>query len=166
MWVEVNQRILYAYKRACIQMQDRSILVPNNLSHAFVVSFLLQKCVSMQLGRFINAWNNHPIPGSGSPIEFVNSRKNYELPENVLPSVADAVALYQQTHSTAKFTSPHTFVEDIIPDGMKEERDRLFEEILEEKLEIIVNATANGDFSQFENCFSRLVEVQDSFFIE
>jgi hypothetical protein len=47
MWVEVNQRILYSYKRACIGMQDTSVLVPNNLSHAFVLSWLLQKCVSV-----------------------------------------------------------------------------------------------------------------------
>lgn len=166
MWVEVNQRILYAYKRACIHMQEKSVLVPNNLSHAFVLSWLLQKCVSIQLERFIDAWNHHPIPKSGPPVAFLAQRKNYILAEGVVPKVDDAVALYIQTHPSAELTIPHHFVEDIIPEENMIERDKLFERILEINLEEIVNSTANNNFTPFENCFLKLITIQESFFLQ
>lgn len=146
-------------------MQNNSLLVPNNLSHAFCLSWLLQKCVSFQLGRFIAAWNEHPIPKSGIPAHALGTKKNYILPQGILPNTQEALALYQQTNNKATLTDPHAFVEDIVPEEMRSERNRKFEEIFG-NLEEIANSMANSDYIPFQNSFSQMIQIQESFFIK
>jgi hypothetical protein len=147
-----------------LELQNEGTLNPNNLCHAFTISWFLQKCVALQLSRFIAAWNEHPIPRSGVPSAAIVAKKNFAIPEIELPTVGHAVALYTSANQTAKLTDPHYFCEDIVPEERKQERDEMFENILEQNLESIVNSMANKEYTLFKQCFIQLLSVETSFF--
>lgn len=150
---------IYRFKYACLQMQEMSLLDPNNLVHAFTISWLLQKCVSYQISKFILAWNEHPIPRSGIPSRALMNKKNFALAEGVLPSCDYALELYP-----TQLIEPSYFCQDVVPNEFKEDRNKKFEDLINKELEKIVSTTVNNNFIHFQNCFQQMILIVELYF--
>lgn len=149
-WVEVNQRILYPYKYACLELQQASALDMNNMCHAFTISYLLRVFIPIQLDKFINAWNQHPIPKSGIPADALANKRNYGLPSFYLPDAIHAVEMYLNERPTAQITAQHDFVNDLVAEERREQRNASFGQVLENLVTAnIVNTVSNYEFQLF-----------------
>ena len=72
---------------------------------------MLRKVCFVGLQRFIEAWNNHPIPHKGIPNTLQASRNGTTAINPVdIPSKSDAVATYRQQGGS--LTDPGEFRED------------------------------------------------------
>jgi hypothetical protein len=134
----------------------------NNLVHAFVISHLLRILVPPQLDAFISAWNHHPIPRSGIPIKAVDNRKNFLIPENLLPGSGYAINLYCSVRNS-KFTPEHHFVDDLVSTHeLRNNRDLQFANtIAKSGQENIIKNVINYNFVEFDNCFLQCVAIMD-----
>lgn len=155
----MNSRVLYPYKYACKYLEEYSILNTNDVVQSFIISFLLRALIPSQIGKFINAWNHHPIPRSGLPINSLNWRKNYSIPENFIPTADQAIEIYK-TVRNADFTEPHHFVEDIIPLQHRNQRDEKFLNVIEEiGVEKINSNVVNQNYDLFRECYVRCSNI-------
>ena len=110
-WVEVNHRITYPIKRVIIQMDELRMVNMEDDVDKFCVSYVLRKVCLVGLQRFIEAWNNHPVPHKGIPNSLQASRNGTTAISPVdIPSKVDAVAAYRQQGGS--LTDPGEFGED------------------------------------------------------
>lgn len=118
----------------------------------------------IQLDTFIQAWNYHPIPRAGKPINGLKNKKNFLIPSNVLPGAGEAIALYKSVRPNSKFKPGHHFVEDIIPNEHKNARDELLiQEIRKNDSQIIIQNVINFNFELFIHTFLTCVNIMERF---
>ena len=63
MWVEINSRINYPVKRCLLDMVENGLLQLENPMVQFCVSWYTIHICNVGLDLFVQAWNEHPLPG-------------------------------------------------------------------------------------------------------
>jgi len=63
MWVEVNARVNYPIKTVLIQMEQRDQLNLNCNHERYCISWFTMRVAHIGTTSFVQAWNNHRIPG-------------------------------------------------------------------------------------------------------
>jgi len=64
MWVEINGRVNYPIKSALIGMQQRGEIDLDSPAHQFCTSWFTLRVASAGCALAVQAWNNHPVPGT------------------------------------------------------------------------------------------------------
>ncbi len=63
LWCEVNARVNYPVKSVLVDMLNCGQFSLDDPLHFYCVSWLTRKVAAVGVLLFIQAWNNHPIPG-------------------------------------------------------------------------------------------------------
>lgn len=64
MWVEGNGRVFNVIKRGLVELEGVSWVTRGNPEHKFAMSVVSQELVTVGLNIFVQAWNQHSIPGN------------------------------------------------------------------------------------------------------
>ena len=64
MWVEINGRVNYPIKSALIGMQQHGEIDLDSPAHQICTSWFTLRVASASCTLAVQAWNNHPVPGT------------------------------------------------------------------------------------------------------
>ena len=98
LWPEINRRVNYPIKEILVNMEASSLINMQDETTKFCVSWTTIQVASVGLIQFIQAWNSHRIDGrnGGVPNQLAHEHRNTtRLPDGVIPSVDDAVTMYE-----------------------------------------------------------------------
>ena len=98
LWPEINRRVNYPIKEILVDMEASSIIDMQDETTKFCVSWATIQVASVGLIKFIQAWNSHRIdgPNGGVPNRLAEEhRNNTRVPDSAIPSVDDAVTMYE-----------------------------------------------------------------------
>uniref|UniRef100_A0A914VHF4 Integrase catalytic domain-containing protein n=1 Tax=Plectus sambesii TaxID=2011161 RepID=A0A914VHF4_9BILA len=164
-WNEVNQRVGYPIKKAIREMEGNESFNSSNQAHLFASSILGCTVAEVMLSRCVGAWNYRSVEGMGKPVDYIPDKRNYVLPNEVLPSSADAVQLYRSTGH--HLTDEWSFGVDPLlghDDKIISRNQKFWSEI-----EVsyggargLANELAQHNYAPFQNSITRFVQLSNS----
>ncbi|XP_067272632.1 uncharacterized protein [Pseudorasbora parva] len=108
MWPEINNRVNYPIKEALIQLTDQEMIDMEDPTTCYCVSELSCQIGRIGVGRVVNSWNAHRIPGRGVPNTLGEGGCFKKLSEDLLPNSIVAANMYLQEMGSSLIT-PTTF---------------------------------------------------------
>ena len=102
LWVEVNSRINYPIKTVLVAMEEAEYVDMRNNIHRFAVSWVGIQVAASPISTFVEAWNDHRIPGPQGGIPNImasNTRQIQALPSVQVPSTSEAIQLHESARS-------------------------------------------------------------------
>ena len=98
-WPEVNQRVNYPVKHILVDMENNGEIDMSDEVTKFCVSWVTITVMKDPVNMFIQAWNNHRIPGcSGGIPNTLASQANQVTPliSSSIPSTVDIIQIHEQ----------------------------------------------------------------------
>ena len=89
MWVELNKRVSYPFKKVLIEMVESNIVNMADEAYKFAVHYFASSVAKIGMQSFIPSWNAYHIPDQDI-LQQQNSRNTYIHPSE-LPSADDSV---------------------------------------------------------------------------
>lgn len=102
LWVEVNSRINYPIKTVLVAMEEAEYIDMRNNIHRFAVSWVGIQVAASPISTFVEAWNDHRIPGPQGGIPSImasNTCQIQALPSVQVPSTSEAIQLHESARS-------------------------------------------------------------------
>ena len=113
LWPEINMRVNYPIKTALNSMVAEDLVSMDNEDDMFTVSTVAMAVASFGSSKFVEAWNEHPLPGKGVPSVLQEANCTAAvIPPHLLPSSDDAVEIYEA--AGGHITAPSTFGTDVL----------------------------------------------------
>ncbi|KAG1955218.1 hypothetical protein F2P79_009093 [Pimephales promelas] len=92
MWPEINNRVNYPIKEALIQLTDQEMIDMEEPTTRYCVSDLTCQIGRIGVGRVVDSWNAHRIPGRGVSNSLGEGGCFRKLSEDLLPNSIVAAA--------------------------------------------------------------------------
>ena len=113
LWPEINMRVNCPIKTALNSMVAEDLVSMDNEDDMFTVSTVAMAAASFGSSKFVEAWNEHPLPGKGVPSVLQEANCTAAvIPPHLLPSSDDAVQIYEA--AGGHITAPSTFGTDVL----------------------------------------------------
>ncbi|XP_057293869.1 uncharacterized protein LOC130622420 [Hydractinia symbiolongicarpus] len=162
-WVEVNGRVNYPIKSILVDMDNSLIIDMDNNIHKFCVSFVTCKVANFGLQTLVRAWNCHPIPGRGVPLNIKEMTTRYPpVQQSNVPDTATAMQIYNQTYQ-GRISEPNQFGDDPLKDHPQflANRNREFNEIC--NIEQIYNDVVNENDRSFRHAVHCFIDITERY---
>ncbi|XP_026122138.1 uncharacterized protein LOC113105304 [Carassius auratus] len=158
LWPEINNRVNYPIKEALIQLTDQEIIDMEDPTIRFCVSNLACQIARIGVGRVVDSWNAHRIPGRGVPNALGEGGCFKKINEDLLPNATVAANMYLGEMGSS-LTTPTMF--GIYPFLTEEDCACAEQSFIEEfpDLTVLYNSIINNDYRKFQEAVMCLINI-------
>lgn len=165
-WPEVNQRVNYPVKHVLVDMENNGEIDMSDEVIKFCVSWVTINVMNDAVNMFIQAWNNHRIPGcNGGVPNTLALQANQVTPliSSSVPSTADFVQIHEQESGNELCRNPefgHDPLSGLVE--LQELRERDFMALYPDFRNIFHNIL-HGNGVLFRRCIQDFVRLTRDF---